>query len=323
MLTAPDVLSTTDLVVSFPHGRVWRPVVDRVSLRVRPGERVGLVGESGSGKSVTALSALGLVPPPGAIRGGRIEVAGRDLASLGKEALRRVRGGTVGMVFQEPSSALNPVFSVGFQLAETIRAHRGTSRSSARAESAELLAAVGLEPPVAHLRAYPHQLSGGQQQRVMLALALAGDPDILVADEPTTALDLTTQAQILDLLLATVAYRGMALLLITHDLAVVAATVTRVLVMYAGEVVEEAPATELFSAPRHPYTRALLAAARRDRPEAPPGDLPAPGAWPAGCRFEARCPEARPECRRGHPELLSSGSDRRVRCPWNPPGEPS
>ncbi len=323
MPQGPDVLSTTDLVVAFPADDGWRPVVDGVSLRVAHGERVGLVGESGSGKSVTALATLGLVPPPGMVRGGRVEVAGRDLSALDSEAIRELRGGTVGLVFQEPGSALNPVFSVGFQLAETVRAHRGVGRAAARRLAEELLAAVGLEPPRDHLRAYPHQLSGGQQQRVMLALALAGGPELLVADEPTTALDLTTQSQILDLLLNTVERRGMALLLITHDLAVVAATVSRVLVMYAGEVVEEAPTADLFGSPFHPYSRALLAAARREHPEPSRGELPAPGGWPPGCRFEPRCPEARAACRERHPALEPAGPARRVRCPWNVPGEPS
>jgi len=234
------------------------PVVRGVSFAVGRGEIVGLVGESGSGKTLTALAILRLVPPLGRIRAGRVLLGGEDLLALPERELRRVRGARIGLVFQEPGAALDPVYTVGFQIAEALRAHRRLSRRAARAEAADLLERVAMPDPGRRLGDYPHQLSGGQRQRVMIAIALAGAPELLIADEPTTALDVTIQAQILELLERLRAELGLSVLLITHDLAVVAETCDRALVMSAGELVEEAPMADLFARPAHPYTRALL-----------------------------------------------------------------
>jgi oligopeptide/dipeptide ABC transporter ATP-binding protein len=313
------LLAIDDLVVGFPAGAGWTRVVDRVSLAVQPGERVGLVGGSGSGKSLTALAALALVPAPGRVLSGRVRVAGVDPVTAPAAELRRLRGGVVALVLQEPAEALNPVLSVGFQLVEAIRSHRPLDRRAARAEACRLLSAVSLDPPEPLLPAYPHQLSGGQAQRVMLALALAGEPRLLIADEPTTALDLCTQAEVLDLLRGLCFERRLALLLIGHDLAVVASLVERVVVMLAGEVVETGPTGELFARPLHPYTRLLVAAragGRETTEAAPPADR-----WPhlatdrPGCRFAPVCPLALPACREQHPELEPAGRARLLRCP--------
>jgi peptide/nickel transport system ATP-binding protein len=266
------LLEIRDLGVAFPArdaGEGWLPVVRGVSLSVGRGEVVGLVGESGSGKTLTALAVLGLVPPPGRVTAGSIRLSedggggAVDLLALGPEALRRVRGGRIAMVFQEPATAFNPVYSIGFQIAEAVRAHRRISRGEAREEAARLLDRVAFPDARRRLDDYPHQLSGGQRQRAMIAMALAGRPDLLLADEPTTALDVTLQAQILELLDELRRDLGLAVLLITHDLGVVAETCDRVVVMRAGRVVETAGVEELFRAPADPYTRELLAALPR------------------------------------------------------------
>jgi oligopeptide/dipeptide ABC transporter ATP-binding protein len=292
---------------------------------VARGEIVGLVGESGSGKSLTALSILRLVPRPGRVSG-RVDLDGEDLLSLPEAALRQVRGGRVGMVFQEPASALNPVLSVGFQVAEAVRAHRPLSRRAAREEAEQLLARVALPEPRRRLDDYPHQLSGGQRQRVMIAMALAAGPDLLLADEPTTALDVTVQAQILVLLRRLRDELGLGVLLITHDFGVVAETCDRAVVMYAGEVIEEAPVATLFRAPAHPYTRGLLASlprlsAVRGPLPAIPGQPPAPAALPPGCAFEPRCAAAFDRCRTARPELYAVASGT-ARCFLHQPGGP-
>jgi len=314
------LLEICDLSIGFPDrdGHL-RSVVDRVSLAVAAGERVGLVGESGSGKTLTAMAVLGLVPDPGRIVAGAVRVDGLDLGSATAAELRRVRGGIVGLVFQEPGSAINPVYSVGFQLRESIRCQRSLSRAESRREALDLLCLVGLEEPEAVARAYPHQLSGGQAQRAMIALALGGRPRLLVADEPTSALDAIARAQILDLLRRLGDELDLGLLLISHDLALVAGLVRRVLVMYAGEIVEAAPAADIFDHALHPYTRMLLAArpgAGRER-RADPGRKPAATSAPPsrGCRFAGRCPEAQPCCGREHPELEPIGHERLLRCP--------
>jgi oligopeptide/dipeptide ABC transporter ATP-binding protein len=313
---APDpALEIHDLVVEFPApDGGWRPVLRGVSLAVGASERVALVGESGSGKSVVALAALGLVAAPGRITTGRVRVAGLDLATATPEQLRRVRGRSLGLVFQEPAGAFNPVFTIGFQIAEAVRAHRAVSRAEARAIARTLFATAALDEPASIGEAYPHQLSGGQLQRAMIALALAGDPSLLIADEPTTALDLETQARIMALL-RRLADGGRALLLISHDLAVVAGLVDRVVVLFAGEVVETAPTEVLFSSPLHPYTRWLLAAAGR----VVAGDSPAAidsGAPPvAGCRFAPRCVSAQPDCWLRPPPLEAIAPQRALRCP--------
>jgi ABC-type dipeptide/oligopeptide/nickel transport system ATPase component len=269
------LLAVRDLEIAFPAGRGWAPVVRGIALDVGRGEVVGLVGESGSGKTLTALALLGLVPPPGRVTAGSalLELPDRsgsiDLLRLDARGLSAVRGARVGLVFQEPATAFNPVYSIGFQIAEAVRAHRRVSRREAREEAARLLDRVALAAARKRLDDYPHQLSGGQRQRAMIAMALAGGPDLLLADEPTTALDVTLQAQILELLDELRRDLGLAVLLITHDLGVVAEACDRVVVMHAGRVVETAAVDELFRAPAHPYTRELLAAAPRLAAEGP------------------------------------------------------
>ena len=261
------LLAVQDLEVSFPAAGDWTPVVRGVSLAVGRGEIVGLVGESGSGKTLTALAVLGLLPPPGRATAGRVLLNGpggrTDLLTLSPGELRQVRGARIGMVFQEPATAFDPVYTIGFQIAEAVGAHRRISRRAARDEAVRLLDRVALPDARRRLGDYPHQLSGGQRQRAMIAMALAGAPDLLLADEPTTALDVTLQAQILELLEDLRADLGLSVLLITHDLGVVAETCDRVVVMRAGRVVEEAEVEALFRAPVHPYTRELLAALPR------------------------------------------------------------
>jgi ABC-type dipeptide/oligopeptide/nickel transport system ATPase component len=262
------LLTVEGLTVELPAAGGWAAVVRGVSFAVGRGEIVGLVGESGSGKTLTALALLRLLPPGARLRG-RALLGGEDLLALPERRLREVRGGRIAMVFQEPSAALDPVYSIGFQIAEAVLAHRPLARRAARAEAIRLLDLVGMPAAARRLDDYPHQLSGGQRQRAMIAVALAGGPELLLADEPTTALDVTLQAQVLDLLDRLRRELGLAVLLITHDLAVVAETCERVLVMHAGEVVEAAAVGELFHRPVHPYTRALLADAAKvfRRPE--------------------------------------------------------
>jgi len=247
------------LSVEFPRDEGWTNVVRDVSFSIQSGQFVGLAGESGSGKSMTALAILGLVPPPGRVSAGRILVDGKDLIGAHENELRRVRGGRVGIIFQELATALNPVFTIGFQIAEVVRAHRSASKSEALAEAARLLDLVAIPRAADRLRDYPHQLSGGQRQRVMIAMALAARPALLLADEPTTALDVTIQAQILELLEQLRGELGLAVLLISHDLGVLAETCERLLVMSAGRIVEEGAVEDIFNRPAHPYTRSLLA----------------------------------------------------------------
>jgi len=297
------LLAIKNLVTAFhtPAGRI--PAVDGLSLSIERGRTLGIVGESGCGKSVTAMSVLRLVASPGRIEAGEILFSSGgttlDLATLPEPAMRSVRGGRIGMIFQEPMTSLNPVFTVGDQIAEAVLLHRRVSREAARARALEMLQLVRLADPQRRLDEYPHQLSGGMRQRVMIAMALACDPELVIADEPTTALDVTIQAQILELLSELRARLGMAIVLITHDLGVVAETCDDVAVMYAGRIVEQAPAAELFARPRHPYTIGLLAA--RPSPGMKhagplwtiPGMVPLPQHFPAGCRFHPRCAYAR------------------------------
>jgi peptide/nickel transport system ATP-binding protein len=299
----PPLLAIEDLEVAFAGGHGgWVPVVRGVSLSLRRGECTGLVGESGSGKSLTALAVLRLLPPRTRLRG-RILLDGSDLLALPEAAMRAVRGARIGMVFQESSAALDPFYTIGFQVAEAVTAHRSMSRRAARAEALRLLDRVAMPDARGRLDDYPHQLSGGQRQRVVVAMALAGQPDLLLADEPTTALDVTLQAQVLALLDELRRDLGLAVLLITHDLAVVAETCDRVAVLYAGRVVEEASVAALFAAPAHPYTRGLLATLPRLGHPAPRGRLPLLAgqpaeAWalPPGCAFHPRCPRAMAVC---------------------------
>jgi oligopeptide/dipeptide ABC transporter ATP-binding protein len=294
--------------------------VDGVSLDVHAGETLGIVGESGCGKSVTALSVLRLIREPGRIEpGSRVEFEGRDLLALPERELRAIRGRRIAMIFQEPMSALNPVFTVGEQIAEVVRVHANASRKEAAARAVEMLAAVGIPDPARRAGEYPHQLSGGMRQRVMIAMALVMSPAVVLADEPTTALDVTIQAQILELLQEMQRRLGTAIVMITHDLGVIAEVARRVVVMYAGEVVEEAPVDALFAQAHHPYTEGLLAAvprlgARRERLATIPGSVPPATAWPAGCRFRDRCPYAWERCAREHPPLYRIGEAHVSRC---------
>ena len=294
--------------------------VDEVSFWLRPGETLGLVGESGSGKTITALSIARLVQPPGSIAGGRVLFEGRDLLQLSEREMREVRGARISLVLQEPSTALNPVFTIGDHLAEAMRVH-GVSRRDARDRALDLLAAVKLPDPAEHLRRYPHELSGGMRQRVVIALALACRPSLVIADEPTTALDATIQALVLDLLRDMRSAFGVSLLLITHDLGIVAGMADRVAVLYAGRVVEQGAVRDLFRAPAHPYTRALMASlperAVGRRLTAIEGGVPSMHSRPRGCAFAPRCKERLPVCDMAAPPLTMSGA-REVRCHLHP-----
>jgi oligopeptide/dipeptide ABC transporter ATP-binding protein len=315
------LLRVRDLVTTFRTDGGLLRAVDGVSFDVPRGTTVALVGESGCGKSVTALSILRLVAdPPGRIEGGAIELDGRDLLSLPERAMRDVRGNAVSMVFQEPMTSLNPVYSVGWQIAEGYRLHRKKSRREARERALQLLRLVGIPEPETNVDAYPHQLSGGQRQRVMIAMALACEPKLLVADEPTTALDVTIQAQILALLGDLQERFGTSILLITHDLGVVAEHARQVVVMYAGRVVERAAVADLFARPMHPYTRGLLesiprpGAGPRRRLRAIEGLVPDPRHPAKGCRFADRCPMRVERCTREEPGLFAVAPRRDSRC---------
>ncbi|PTX59061.1 peptide/nickel transport system ATP-binding protein [Melghirimyces profundicolus] len=293
--------------------------VDGVDITVGEGEVVGLVGESGCGKSVTSLSVMGLVPqPPGKVAGGSIRLAGKDLTRLGRKEWRKVRGNEVSMIFQEPMTSLNPVFTIGNQMVEAIRQHRKLDKKEARRLAAETLREVGISRE-GILDEYPHQLSGGMRQRVMIAMAMVCRPKLLIADEPTTALDVTIQAQILDLMRRLNEETGTAILMITHDLGVVAEMCERVVVMYAGQVVEQADIQTLFRDPRHPYTQGLLKSIpkldkRTDRLYSIPGNVPNPRSMPQGCRFAPRCEFAMDICREKEPGLFTLGENRVSRC---------
>jgi oligopeptide/dipeptide ABC transporter ATP-binding protein len=323
------VLDVRQLGVSFFTGDDVLPAVQEVSFTIGRGRTLGLVGESGCGKTVTALSVLGLIPsPPGRVMGGEVWFDGRDLLSLPEPELNRVRGQAITMIFQEPMTSLNPVFTVGDQVAEAVIVHDRVSRRAARVRAVEVLGQVGLPAPAQQYGAYPHELSGGMRQRVMIAMALACRPALLIADEPTTALDVTIQAQILDLLRALQADTGMSLLLITHDLGVIAEMADDVAVMYAGRIVEHAPIRALFDAPRHPYTQGLLASIptldtnRQSRLEVIDGSVPHPSRLPAGCAFTARCPQALPHCA-AHPlSDVVTAPEHRVRCWLHAPPPP-
>jgi peptide/nickel transport system ATP-binding protein len=317
------ILEVTDLRTYFHTDAGVAKAVDGVSFHVNEGEVLGIVGESGCGKSVTSLSIMQLIPqPPGRImEGSSIRFKGEELVGADDRRLRGIRGNDIAMIFQEPMTSLNPVFKIGDQIGEALRLHRGLSKKDARRESVELLRLVGIPNPEERAESYPHHLSGGQRQRVMIAMALSCEPDLLIADEPTTALDVTIQAQILDLMADLRTRLGMAVILITHDLGVVAEVCDRVVVMYAGQVVEQGTVEQIFRDPRHPYTEGLLQSVPRlgvpqDSLAVIPGTVPPPTRWPVGCRFHARCPYGWEKCVNEAPPLLPTRVDpsREARC---------
>ena len=312
------LLQIRDLRVCFDTDDGVVQAVTGVSLQLERGEVLGLVGESGCGKSATAMSIPRLLPRPTAQIEGEILLDGRNLLQLPVPELRQIRGRRIGMIFQDPMTSLSPLHRVGEQIAEVVRLHESVSAAAARERALTWLTAVGIPDPVTRSRAYPHELSGGMQQRVMIAMALILEPDLIIADEPTTALDVTIQAQVLELL-RRLHRRESGVLLITHDMGVVWEMCTRVVVMYAGEIVEEAPAEAFFAAPQHPYARALLeampsAATRGQLLRAIPGQVPSPLNWPTGCRFRDRCPCSFARCATEHPPLLPCGPQRTARC---------
>ncbi len=312
------LLVVDNLSISFAHAGGETAITRDVSFTVAPGERVGVVGESGCGKSVTGLALLGLLPRRTARVRGSIHFQGHDLAALSPRQMRRLRGKEISMIFQEPMSALDPVFTVGQQLIETVRGHEKISHKAARERAIEALAEVGIPSPQLRVDEYPYQFSGGMRQRVMIAMALICRPRLIIADEPTTALDVTVQAQITDLLCEMSDTTGTALLFITHDLGVVAETCSRLLTMYAGEIVESAPVDEVLYRPAHPYSSGLLRSLpglsqRGGTLPFIPGRVPAPNRMPEGCRFQARCPYAIEGCEQRQP-LASFGAQRQARC---------
>ena len=312
------LLEIENLSVEFPSRSSVLHAVEGVSLSLDAGDVLGIVGESGSGKSVTMMALMGLVPYPGRVTASKMRFDGHDLMGLSTKERNRLTGKDVAMIFQEPTTSLNPCFSVGFQLAETLRVHLGMDSKAAKRRSIELLEQVGISDPETRLKAYPHQLSGGMNQRVMIAMAIACNPKLLIADEPTTALDVTIQAQILDLLRSLQRERGMALVLITHNMGVVSDMAQRVAVMYAGQIMEQQPAQALFQRPRHPYTEALMAALpeRSDgsiRLATIPGMVPGLYDRPTGCLFAPRCSYADDDCRGQRPGLVK-GLEAAVRC---------
>ncbi|GGA36292.1 ABC transporter ATP-binding protein [Paenibacillus physcomitrellae] len=314
------VLEIKELRTHFLTSKGEVPAVDGVSLVVRRGEVLGVVGESGCGKSVTSLSVLKLIPkPPGKIVNGSILFQGKDLVPLSEREMRKIRGDRISMIFQEPMSSLNPLFTIGQQLVESVKIHLGLSRKEARRHATGMLAKVGIPRPESVIDEYPHQLSGGMRQRVMIAMAISCNPELLIADEPTTALDVTIQAQILDLLRQLNEENGTAMMMITHDLGVVAEICTRVVVMYAGKIVEEADTEQLFENPLHPYTQGLIQSMPlmnedKERLYSIPGQVPALSLNMKGCRFADRCSQVMPICRERLPELEDKGSGQHCRC---------
>jgi oligopeptide/dipeptide ABC transporter ATP-binding protein len=312
-------LEAHGLEVTFSTDAGQLRAADGVSLDLKSGKTLGLVGESGCGKTVTGLSLLRLVPPPGRITGGTILLDGVDLLALSEAEMDRVRGDRIAMIFQEPTTSLNPVFTVGEQIAEVLHIHRNLRRAQAWTGAAEMLARVGIPDPGARVRAYPHQLSGGMRQRAMIAMALACRPEVLIADEPTTALDVTIQAQILDLMLEIQRDLGMAILFVSHNLGVISEVADDVAVMYAGRIVEQAPAGALFACPLHPYTRGLIETLprplpRNERLATIAGRVPDLRFLPAGCRFSDRCPLADSGCREAEPRLTEPAPNHWVAC---------
>ncbi len=317
----PPLLEIKNLKTVFESNAGTVRAVDDVSFSIGAGEVLGLVGESGCGKSITALSILRLIAAPGQIVGGSIKFKGRNLLECSSDEMRSIRGNDIAMIFQDPMTSLNPVYTVGEQIAEAIRLHRGFDRSSAWASAIDAMKEVAIPDAERRASDYPHQLSGGMRQRVMIAMALACDPELLIADEPTTALDVTIQAQILDLINGLRSRRKLSVLLITHDLGVIAETADRVAVMYTGRIVEEGSVAQLFSAPKHPYTRGLLKSLpEMNQPgglrlETIEGSVPNPSALPEGCHFAPRCTHAVERCLTGEAELIGFPDGSAVRCP--------
>jgi oligopeptide/dipeptide ABC transporter ATP-binding protein len=328
-LILETLLRVENLETVFHSDQGLIKAVDGVSFEVGEGETVGLVGESGCGKSVTALSIMRLISdPPGRIQGGSIYMGGRDLLHLPEKEMRKVRGNEISIVFQEPLSSLNPVFTCGEQVREAIALHQRLGRKASKEKAVEMLRLVRLPDPGKRYHSYPHQLSGGMRQRVMIAMALSCEPKLLIADEPSTALDVSVQAQIMELLLSLREKMGMAVLLITHDLAVVAQMADRVVVMYAGVVVEEAPLESLYERPAHPYTQGLLASipkigSRRERLMSIDGSVPDPLKLPPGCRFSDRCPKRFDRCAQEEPGMFTVAEGHRSRCWLSATGEGS
>lgn len=321
MTNRKAVLEVKNLQTSFFTDDGVIPSVDFVDFEVREGEILGIVGESGSGKSVTSLSVMGLIPsPPGKITSGEILYNGNDITKYNEKQMRSIRGNEIAMIFQEPMTSLNPLFTIGSQLSEAVLLHKkGWSKKQAQARSVEMLKLVGLPRAEELMKDYPHQLSGGMRQRVMIAMALVCDPKVLIADEPTTALDVTIQAQILKLMKDLNTRLNTAILLITHDLGVVAETCERVVVMYAGKIVEEGPVERIFSNPQHPYTKGLLASVpdmrfKKQSLYSIPGSVPKPGSIKEGCRFAARCSEVFGRCTVESPPLYQTALDHKTRC---------
>jgi peptide/nickel transport system ATP-binding protein len=303
------VLSVRNLEVAFPTRRRTLTAVDGVSFDIAPGEVLGVVGESGAGKSLTGAAIIGLLEPPGRIVGGEVRLEGRRIDNLPPEEMRKLRGARIGMVFQDPLTSLNPLYRIGDQLVETILTHTNLSAASARDKAIALLAEVGIPAPQARIDAYPHQFSGGMRQRVVLALALCADPELVIADEPTTALDVSVQAQIIALLKRLCRQHGAAVMLITHDMGVIAETADRVAVMYAGRIAEIGRVRDVVLAPRHPYTKGLMGSiptlgSDADRLVQIPGTMPRLTAIPSGCAFHPRCPSAFARCTATRPELI-------------------
>ncbi len=323
-----SLLDIQNLSVHFGERNAPFKAVDRISYRVEAGEVLGVVGESGSGKSVSSLAVMGLIDFPGVVSADALTFEGHDLLKLPEKARRALIGSEVAMIFQDPMTSLNPCYTLGYQIMEAIGAHQGGSRHARRTRTIELLNQVGIPDPQSRLDAYPHQLSGGMSQRVMIAMAIACRPKLLIADEPTTALDVTIQAQIIDLLLDLQRSEGLALVLISHDLALVAEAADRIIVMYAGQLVESGRASDIFRAPRHPYTQALLRALPefskgQSRLDSLPGVVPGKYDRPQGCLLSPRCAYATEFCRQHEPELRGA-PDRQVKChtPLNESGDP-
>jgi oligopeptide/dipeptide ABC transporter ATP-binding protein len=315
-----SLLELRGLTTTFQTARGEISAIEDISFELNAGEILGIVGESGSGKSVTALTIMGLLPqPPARIAAGSVRFVGEELTTASSNRMEKIRGAGISMVFQEPMTSLNPVFTIGEQIMETVRAHERMSASAQRERAIEMLDRVGIPSASERLNDYPHQLSGGQRQRVMIAMSLACRPKLLIADEPTTALDVTIQAQVLDLLMDLRDELGMAIMIITHNMGVIAEVADRVLVMYAGRIVEQSPAADLFDAPQHPYTKGLLACVptlqqERHRLIAIPGSLPEPARRPPGCRFAPRCTYRIEACRTAIPPLVMQREDRAVAC---------